>query len=249
MKTVTTAMVLAGLLLLGSTTPGPGADTIPTEKGRISIYPIQHATLALKWDAKLILVDPVGGPKAFEQLGKPDLILLTDIHGDHLSKETLAAVASPGTRLAAPPAVLEQLPADLRARTTAMTNGAAQEVSGIRIEAIPAYNLTPERQKFHSKGRGNGYVLNLAEKRIYISGDTEAVPEILALKNIDVAFVCMNLPYTMDVEQAALAVKAFKPKIVYPYHSRGSDLDKFKQLVSAEPRIEVRLRDWYAVQK
>ncbi len=105
------------------------------------------------------------------------------------------------------------------------------------------YNLTEDRLKFHSKGRGNGYVLTLGGKRIYISGDTEDVPEMRALKDIDVAFVCMNLPYTMSPEQAASAVKEFKPKAVYPYHYRGSDVQKFKELVG--PASEVRIREWY----
>jgi L-ascorbate metabolism protein UlaG (beta-lactamase superfamily) len=107
------------------------------------------------------------------------------------------------------------------------------------------YNTTPDRSKFHDKGRGNGYVLTLGGKRLYISGDTEDIPEMRALKNIDVAFVCMNLPYTMTVEQAASAVREFKPRVVYPYHHRGSDLAKFKQLVGQDPAIEVRIREWY----
>jgi L-ascorbate metabolism protein UlaG (beta-lactamase superfamily) len=107
------------------------------------------------------------------------------------------------------------------------------------------YNLTAERLKFHTKGRGNGYVVTLGGKRIYLSGDTEDIPEMLALKNIDVAFVCMNLPYTMTVEQAARAVRAFRPRVVYPYHYRGSDLNKFKELVGTDAGVEVRLREWY----
>ena len=124
------------------------------------------------------------------------------------------------------------------------TNGDELSMMGIGIEAIPAYNLTPERLNFHPKGRDNGYVLTFGDKRIYISGDTEGTPEMRALKNIDVAFVCMNLPYTMTPEAAADAVLAFKPKIVYPYHSRGSDVDKFASMVKAgDAGIDVRLRD------
>ena len=118
-------------------------------------------------------------------------------------------------------------------------------MAGVKIEAIAAYNLAAERQRYHPKGRGNGYVLTLGDKRVYVSGDTEDVPEMRALKDIDVAFLCMNLPFTMTVEQAAGAVRAFRPKVVYPYHCRGSDLEKFRQLVGTEPGVEVRLRDWY----
>jgi L-ascorbate metabolism protein UlaG (beta-lactamase superfamily) len=221
-------------------------DTVATQKGNLTIHPINHATLALHWSGTTIYVDPVGGAARFKDLPAPGLILLTDIHGDHLNKETLEAVAKPDTKIVAPPAVAEQLPSGLRERTTVLTNGQNAEVQGIPIEAIAAYNTTPQRQQFHAKGRGNGYVMTLGGKRVYISGDTENTPEMGALKSIDVAFLCMNLPYTMTVEQAAEAVRTFKPKIVYPYHSRGSDLEKFMSLVGADAGSEVRLRDWYS---
>jgi len=224
-------------------------DAIPAGDGIITVHPINHATLALQWDGKTVYVDPVGGDARFGGLPPPDLILITDVHGDHFSHETLEAVAKAQTKLVAPPAVAEQLPEALRRRTKELGNGQDGEVAGIPVQAVAAYNLTPERQKFHPKGRGNGYVLTLGGKRIYISGDTEGTPEMRALKGIDVAFVCMNLPYTMDVAQAAEAVRAFKPRIVYPYHSRGSDLKKFKALVGSDSGIEVRLRDWYAASK
>jgi L-ascorbate metabolism protein UlaG (beta-lactamase superfamily) len=224
-------------------------DVVPTQDGELKIHPINHATLVLQWNGKTIYNDPVGGAKAFEGLPAPDLILITDIHADHFNQPTLTAIARPGTCLVAPPAVADQLPADLRARTTVLANSQTQELFGIRIEAVPAYNLTPDRLQYHPKGRGNGYLLTLGGKRVYLSGDTEDIPEMLALKAIDVAFLCMNLPYTMSVEQAARAVRAFKPKIVYPCHYRGSDLEQFKRLVGADAGIEVRLRDWYGGRK
>ncbi len=238
----------SGIWTRAATPQGPAADTIPTAAGELSIIPINHATLALRWDSKTILVDPVGDKGRYAKLQTPQVILITDIHGDHFSKETLAAVCGPDTRLVVPPAVAEQLPQDLRKQATVLSNGEHAE-TGVRVEAVAAYNLSPERQKFHSRGRGNGYVLSMGGKRIYISGDTEGVPEMLALNNIDVAFICMNLPYTMDVQQAAQAVLAFKPKMVYPYHYRGSDLNKFKELVGKDAAIEVRLRDWYTPEK
>jgi L-ascorbate metabolism protein UlaG (beta-lactamase superfamily) len=225
----------------GTSTP----DTIATENGALKIFPINHATLALQWKDRTIYVDPVGGAKAFQGLPKPDLILVTDIHGDHFSKETLAELAGPNMKLVCPAAVADQMTPDLRNSVTIITNGQTDELLGVKIEAIPMYNLTPERLKFHNKGRGNGYVVTLGGKRIYLSGDTEDIPEMRALKNIDVAFVCMNLPYTMTVEQAAQAVRAFKPRIVYPYHYRGSDINKFKELVGTDVGVDVRLREWY----
>jgi L-ascorbate metabolism protein UlaG (beta-lactamase superfamily) len=237
------------LLLLGPLTcladAAPTPDTIVTEDGALKILPINHATLALQWKDRTIYVDPVGGAKAFQGLPKPDLILLTDIHGDHFSKETLAELVGPNTKLVCPAAVADQMTPDLRNSATILTNGQTGELLGVKIEAIPMYNLTTERLKFHNKGRGNGYVVTLGGKRIYLSGDTEDIPEMRALKNIDVAFVCMNLPYTMTVDQAAAAVRAFKPRIVYPYHYRGSDINKFKELVGTDAGVEVRLRDWY----
>ena len=232
-------------LLTGLAEGAPTPDTIATEDGALKIFPINHATLALQWKDRTIYVDPVGGAKVFQGLPKPDLVLVTDIHGDHFSKETLAELVGPETRLVCPAAVAEQMTPDLRKGATVMANGQTGELLGVKIEAIPMYNLTAERLKFHNKGRGNGYVVTLGGKRIYLSGDTEDIPEMRALKNIDVAFVCMNLPYTMTVEQAARAVRAFKPRIVYPYHYRGSDINKFKTLVGTDVGVEVRLREWY----
>ncbi len=239
------ALLLALLQSASAADEAGTPDTFPTADGVMKVHPINHATLALEWQGKTIDIDPVGGLKAFQGLARPQLILITDIHGDHLNQETLTNLAGPETKLVCPQAVMDQLPASLRPQATVLANGETRELLGIRIEAVAAYNLTSERQKFHAKGRGNGYVLSLGGKRVYLSGDTEGVPEMLALKDIDVAFVCMNLPYTMTVEEAAKAVRSFRPKMVYPYHYRGSDLAKFKELVGSDQGIEVRLRDWY----
>lgn len=222
-------------------------DTIKTEKGELAIVPIQHATFVMKWGGKTVFVDPTGGADAFKGQGKPDLILVTDIHGDHFDPKTLAALRTSDTMFVAPGAVAEKMGAE-KTGVTILPNGEKTKAGEIGIEAVPMYNLTSERKNFHTKDRGNGYVLTMGGKRIYISGDTEDIPEMRALKDIDVAFVCMNLPYTMDVEHAADAVLAFKPKIVYPYHYRGkemSDVEKFKSLVAKDKSIEVRLLPWY----
>lgn len=225
-------------------------EKLPAENGEIEIEPVNHATFILRWNGKSIFVDPVGGAQKFST--RPDIVLITDIHGDHLNVDTLKGIVGDKTKIVAPAAVVEQLPADLKSKTSSggenfvLANGEKKTIDGITIEAVPMYNLTQDRLRFHAKGRGNGYVVTLGGKRIYISGDTEDIPEMRALQNIDVAFICMNLPYTMTVDQAASAVKEFKPKIAYPYHHRGSDIQKFKELVGANSGVEVRLLDWYA---
>jgi L-ascorbate metabolism protein UlaG (beta-lactamase superfamily) len=225
--------------------PSGSGDRIPAQNGDVVVHPVNHATLVLTWNGKTIYVDPVGGGGRFKEFPRPDLVLITDIHGDHLNLDTLSAVGANQSILVVPEAVAEKLPAPLRDKAVVLGNGQKKTVLNVPVEAVPMYNLTADRLKFHTKGRGNGYVLTLGGKRFYISGDTEDIPEMRSLKGIDVAFVCMNLPYTMTVDQAASAVLAFKPKIVYPYHYRGSDVEKFKRLVTAKSDIEVRLRDWY----
>jgi len=223
-------------------------DRIAGAEGELIVHPVNHATLVLGWKGLTLYVDPVGGAGRFSDLPGPDLILLTDQHPDHLDLATLKAVATENTAIVAPSATVKRLPDTLRTWAKTLDNGGTKALLGLKIEAVPAYNLAAERQKYHAKGRGNGYVLTLGETRVYISGDTEDIPEMRALRNIDVAFLCMNLPYTMTVEQAADAVRAFRPRIVYPYHCRGSDLEKFKQLVGDQAGVEVRIRDWYLEQ-
>lgn len=231
----------------------PASDTIDTSKGPLNIYPLNHATFVMTWNETTIYTDPYGGAGLFREFSPPDLILITDIHQDHLDPSTLQALDTRGATIMAPQAVAEQLPEALRKQCEILKNGGRATHRGIEIEAIPMYNLPESEDSPHPKGRGNGYLLEMGGKRIYISGDSEDTREMRALKDIDVAFVCMNLPYTMDVDQAASAVLEFKPKVVYPYHYRGkngmSDVSKFKSLVQkSDPGIEVRLRDWYPEQ-
>jgi L-ascorbate metabolism protein UlaG (beta-lactamase superfamily) len=220
----------------------PKPDMLAANGGDITIQPLNHATLELTWNNHVILVDPTGQAN-YTGLAAPDIILITDIHGDHLDPATIAKVRKASTKIVAPAAAAPKLESPV-----VIANGETKTVDTISIEAIPMYNLTrgpAAGQLFHDKGRGNGYVVTLGGKRIYIAGDTEGIPEMRALKDIDVAFVPMNLPYTMTETEAADAVKAFAPKIVYPYHYRGSDPAKFAAAVGAG-KIEVRLRDWYA---
>jgi L-ascorbate metabolism protein UlaG (beta-lactamase superfamily) len=251
MQTTTTVALLAAVLSAAAV--GASAelsqDTLATDVGELTIYPINHATFVMTVGDTVIYVDPVGGPELFADFDRPDLVLVTHIHGDHLSAETLSGVCTDTTRILAPATVAEELGESVPGELTVLANGETFFTAGIGVEAVPAYNLTEDRKGFHPQGRDNGYVVTIGGKRIYISGDTEDIPEMRALKNIDAAFVCMNLPYTMTVEQAADAVLDFAPKIVYPYHYRGkegmSDLDQFIKLVAADPGIEVRLLKWY----
>ncbi|MBL0765569.1 MBL fold metallo-hydrolase [Marivirga atlantica] len=225
-------------------------EIIQTEQGVLKIYPIQHATLVMEWNDKTIYFDPYGGAEAFQNFNKPDLIFITDIHGDHLNKKTLQALETSQAIFVVPSAVADQMQDIDNSSIEVINNGESNQIMNIQIETIPMYNLPESPDNRHTKGRGNGYVLTIGGKRIYISGDTEAIPEMRTLKNIDVAFVCMNLPYTMDVDQAADGVLDFAPKVVYPYHYRGkgglSDIDKFKALVNEKNTdIDVRLRNWY----
>ena len=219
-------------------------------ESKVTNHPVYHSAMVLEWNGRTILVDPHDSAERFSTFAAPDLILITDIHGDHMDPKTLQALDLGKARIIAPQAVMDQLPEDLKKLCTPLANGGTAEVIGVGIEAIPMYNMPDPKDPRHPKGRGNGYVLTLGEERFYISGDTEDIPEMRALKNIDVAFVCMNLPYTMTVDQAASGVLAFKPKVVYPYHYRGkegmSDVERFQQLVNeGDKAIEVRLVDWY----
>ncbi len=221
-----------------------------TDTIALKIIPIAHATAILDWNDITIYIDPVGGKKAFEGQKLPDLILITDIHGDHFSLETLEQLNTEKAKIMMPQAVADKMPESFTPQIDVLDNGDSKERYGIKVEAIPMYNLREEALSFHKKGRGNGYVLNMSGKRIYFSGDTEDIPEMRALKDIDKAFVCMNLPYTMTEDRAADAVLEFQPKQVYPYHYRGrpnvSDVSKFKALVNGKnPDIEVVQLDWY----
>ena len=218
------------------------ADTIPASGGNITITPINHATLQITHANHVIDIDPVAQGN-YANLAAPDLILITDIHGDHLDPATVTKLKKTGTKVVAPLAAAAKLEGAI-----VIANGETRTVDGVSIEAVPMYNLTrgpAAGQLFHDKGRGNGYIVTLGGKRIYVAGDTECVPEIKMLKNIDVAFVPMNLPYTMPPNEAADCVKAFKPTIVYPYHYMGSDLKQFGDALNGSG-VEVRIRDWYA---
>lgn len=235
------ALAFAALFVATLALSAAEVQTFKTSKGDVKITPIYHAAMLIEAGGKNIYVDPAK-PAVITGMPKADLILITDIHQDHMDANEINELSKDGTEIMAPPAVVKTITA-----AKPISNGETKEWGAWKIEAIPMYNMKrgPEPGKFyHDKGRGNGYILTYGGKRFYISGDTEATPEMEALKNIDVAFVCMNLPYTMTPEEAAGAVKAFHPKVVIPYHYGQSDLSVFKKDLEGTG-IDVRILDWY----
>ena len=235
--------ILPFLLLLGvAGLLEAGSDSIPADGGEIRITPILHGSVQVEYGDMVIQVDP-WGQGDYSAAPKADLILVTDTHGDHLDPATIGFLSQETTQVVVSAAVAKELGSGI-----VMANGETRKVAGVGVEAIPMYNLHrgPEEGKlFHDKGRGNGYLVTLGRKRIYFAGDSACTPEMKALEDIDVAFVPMNLPYTMPPEEAAECVAAFKPAIVYPYHYRGSDLQMVQDGLAATPEVEVRIRDWY----
>lgn len=219
-----------------------GTMVMGTEK--IDFHPLEHASFVITSSQSTIFVDPLGEKEELKTFPKPDLILVTDIHYDHLIADTINSIKDQKTMVIGPKAVI-----DILGHGSVLQNGESLSKDGVRIEAVPMYNTTPSRRFYHPKGRGNGYVITLLDQRIYVSGDTEDIPEMRGLKDIDYAFICMNLPYTMTVEQAASAVLEMTPHMVFPYHFRGSnglsDIEKFSQLVRKNKNIQVKLLNWY----
>jgi L-ascorbate metabolism protein UlaG (beta-lactamase superfamily) len=244
MKSMISILACAAMLSLAAGAHAQGmrpVQTFSTSKGPVKITPVYHASLEIEAGGKIIIIDPAK-PANFAGLPQADLILITDIHGDHLDADMIKAESKAGVQIIAPAAVATTVTS-----AKVIANGDKTTWGDWTIEAVPMYNLKrgpSEGKLFHDKGRGNGYVLTYGGKRFYFSGDTEAIPEMRALKNIDVAFVCMNLPYTMTPEEAADAVKAFHPKVVIPYHYKGQDTAVFKKALDGTG-IDVRLLDWY----
>jgi L-ascorbate metabolism protein UlaG (beta-lactamase superfamily) len=207
----------------------------------VRITPIYHAAAKITAGRDVIVIDPAP-PAKIDGVGPADLILITDIHGDHMDAADVAALSKSGTSVIAPAAVAKTI-----TQAKVIGNGESTRWRDWKITAVPMYNIKhnqPNGQPFHDKGRGNGYVLNFGGKNFYFAGDTEGTPEMRALKNIDVAFIPMNLPYTMTPDEAADAVKAFHPKVAIPYHYKGQDINLFKKDLEGSG-VEVRLLDWY----
>ena len=225
--------------VLGATVPFE-VDSLKTSSGPLELTFIGHGTLMFQHGGKTIHVDPVASMADYATLPKADLILVTHEHGDHLDPKAIALLRKPTTQIVLSAKCGEKLPGGL-----VMANGEQRTVQGLSIEAIPAYNLIHMRapgSPFHPKGEGNGYILTFGTTRVLVAGDTENIPEYKALKGIDVAFLPMNLPYTMTPEMAADAARALMPKILYPYHYGKTDPTRLVELLKDRPEIEVRVR-------
>lgn len=215
-------------------------DTFKTSQGELKITFVGHGTLMFTFAGKVIHVDPVSAEADYATMPKADLILITHEHYDHLDPAAIAAIRQPATAIVLTPKCATTVPDGI-----VMKNGEARTVAGIKIEAVPAYNIVHKRptgEPFHPRGEGNGYVLTFGDTRVYVAGDTENVPEMKALKDIAIAFLPMNLPYTMTPAMVADAARAFRPKVLYPYHFGKTDNSELVRLLAADKAIEVRIR-------
>jgi len=239
------ALVMLFAASLGSSAAEPPkwdfeTDTIATSQGDLKITFIGHATLMFRFGGMVIHVDPVSRYADYSRMPKADVILVTHEHGDHFDQNAIGGITKDDTALVLTDACRKQIQ-----RGLVMKNGDVKTVKGLKIEAVPAYNVVHMRkpgQPFHPKGVGNGYVITFGDKRVYVAGDTENIPEMAKLAGVDVAFLPMNLPYTMTPEMVADAVRTLKPAIVYPYHFGETDTSRLVELLKDFKSVEVRVR-------
>jgi L-ascorbate metabolism protein UlaG (beta-lactamase superfamily) len=220
-------------------------DHIPTDGGELTITFLGHATLMLEYQGKIIHVDPAVKKVDYGMLPKADLILITHEHGDHYDVSAIEQLKKQDTQI-----IVNQAVKDKGSDGQVMANGDSIEILDLLIKAVPAYNIVHKRENgelYHPKGRDNGYIITFANHQLYIAGDTENTPEVKALKGIDIAFLPMNLPYTMSPEMVADAVRSFKPTVLYPYHYRGTDPNTLIALLKDQQHTEIRLRKMYGV--
>ncbi len=237
-------LLICGLFALLTTTLSAQEsfekDTIKTSEGNLVITFIAHATLMFEFNGMVIHVDPVSDYADYSRLPDADIIFLTHEHGDHLDLKALKEIRTDKTVVVLTERCTRKVDGGI-----VMKNGDHRMVEGLKVEAVPAYNIVHKRsngQPFHPKGVGNGYIIEFGDKRVYIAGDTENTPEMKKLKGIDIAFLPMNLPYTMTPEMVADAAKSFKPKILYPYHYGSTDPNRLVELLKENREIEVRIR-------
>ena len=219
---------------------GPPTDRIATSAGPLDLTFLGHGTLMLTFKDTVLHVDPYGKVADYAALPQADLVLLTHDHADHLDQAALALVRTPVTDIVLPPVCADRVQGGL-----ILKNGETRTVRGITVTAVPAYNLVHHRdngEPFHPRGVGNGYLLDFGDTRLYVAGDTENTPEMAALKDVDIAFLPMNLPYTMTPEMVADAARAFRPRILYPYHYGDTDPQRLVELLRDQADIEVRIR-------
>ena len=242
----TLSAVVLALVACAGFAKGNGGDTmfqeeiIQTSAGELKITFVGHGTLMFTFGGKIIHVDPVSREADYSKMPKGEVILITHEHRDHLDPKAITAVRKEGTAI-----LLTEKCAPAVTGGTVMSNGDVRTVEGLKFEAVPAYNIVHERtsgKPFHPRGQGNGYIVTFGDKRVYVAGDTENVPEMKKLESIDVAFLPMNLPYTMTPEMVADAARAFRPKILYPYHFGKTDTSELVRLLAREKGIELRIR-------
>jgi L-ascorbate metabolism protein UlaG (beta-lactamase superfamily) len=217
-------------------------DRFPTAMGELVVSPLEHASVLFGWDGKAVYVDPTSPAIGDEKLPQADVIFVTEDRFDHLDAVAVARLSRPGTIVVGPRAVAEKIHVDI-----AMQNGETREVLGIVATAVPMYSV--ERGPgpgllYHERGRGNGYVLDFAGTRVYLSGDTECTPEMKALRHVDVAFVSLRAPTAMTPDEAAACIEAFEPRVVFPYRDRHVDLSAFESTLRARG-VDVRERNFY----
>ena len=242
MATVPLVSGIAGFLPALAQQAALEGDVISTEDGDIVVHPVDHASLVLGFGNEVIYVDPVGGAALYDGLPAPTAVLITHAHGDHFDIATLEAIARTAPILTSQE-VFDKLPDALKVNASAIANGEDTSLNGIVIRAVAAYNVTEDRLQYHPVGIGNGYVIALGTKLVYVAGDTEPTDEMLSLRDIEIAFLPMNPPYTMTPDQAVEALNVFRPKVAYPYHYGDSDLSVLEQRIG--PDTELRLRNWY----
>ncbi len=238
-----TFILIINITIIYAGQPVLESDIYNTEKGDLKITFVGHASLIFEFDNMVIHIDPFSRVWNYDNLAKADMIIITHHHGDHLDPELIKKLRKPGA-----PVITPELSSKDISDCIIIKNGESKRINGIEINAIPAYNIIHKRDNgdpYHKKGEGNGYILNLGGKKVYIAGDTENTPEMKELKNIDIAFLPMNLPYTMTEEMVADAANAFQPGKLYPYHCRGSDSGKLLKLLENEKNIKVLIRDFY----
>jgi L-ascorbate metabolism protein UlaG (beta-lactamase superfamily) len=216
-------------------------DVIKTQAGDLTITFIGHGTLMFNFNGKIFHVDPWSKLADYSKLPKADFIVITHEHQDHLDVDTINKIRTKNTVIVSN----ENSQKKIR-QSLAMRNGDKKDLNGVLIEAVPAYNILHMKkpgEPYHPKDAGNGYIFTFGDKKIYVAGDTENTPEMKKLENIDVAFLPMNLPYTMSPEMVADAAKAFKPKVLYPYHTGDTDISKLTGLMKQTEGVELRLRN------
>lgn len=234
------AALLMTLALWTTALATPPAETLPSSTGDVTITFVGHASLMFQWQDKTIHVDPWTKVNDYADLPRADLLLITHEHRDHLDQEAVRRLRKPGTVLAANARAAEAL-----AGAVALGNGDSHTLAGIRVDSVPAYNLVHMRspgEAYHPKGVGNGYVLHFGALRVYVAGDTEDIPEMEALKGVDVAFLPVNVPFTMTPEMLQNAARLVRPGILYPYHTGETDMGKVAELLKAVPGIQTRIR-------